>query len=182
MSDQTDEERIAEQTKLAALNEYLRYLYEEELERMKRLSNVGRLYFTIIAASLTIMIASARILLYQPKKIFYLELSDFHRHIVQSLFGAMVLILIVSFVFFLISLRLRRYERICEPYEFVIYSSFVNHEEVQRKVAANYVAATAACFKRNQERAKWLNRALGSYLLFVCSLFLLLMLVFPDVY
>jgi len=149
--------------------EYSKYLYESEIARMQRLNVATKNYLLFILATITISLGAIQ----------WLKPNIEKEHFAFDVMTYQVALVCIALVFFFVALvcsvlvlRVRPYERLCDPEEFArVIVSETHVDGVIEAIAANYVVATNRNYYVNHSKAKWLARSLNIYL---CGLMLLL--------
>lgn len=75
---------------------------------------------------------------------------------------------VVAFVFVLLALRVRSFERLCDPRRFATKTMFMNTQgELVASIVSNYVVTIERNFSVNERKARLLRRAWLAYFLSV---------------
>lgn len=152
--------KVASAPTLVRLEEFSRRLYEEEINRSHHLNGSAKNLFLILAATIAFLGSLIQWLLSNP----IVSLSNFGNWLVAVLFMLGVTFAIASFVFILLTLNVRAYERLCDPIKLVSRMLVTQiEEELLSEIISNYLVATDRNLKANAGKATVLSRAYYSY-------------------
>jgi hypothetical protein len=144
------------------LVDYTKYLYEEEKERTLQLNSVMKIYLTILTFTLGAIIFK----FYDFKEL--LNSMNINHSDKYQFFWILsylsILMIFISFFTTISVVKIRRFERLCSPKNFVKEATKVKNEiKLLSLINANYVVATERNWVVNQKKAKFLTYSLLSY-------------------
>lgn len=141
---------------LVRLEEYSRRMYEEENDRTSRLNGASRNLFLILAATVAFLGAVAEWLLPRPAD----ELPTSGGWLLVVLLMIASLLALASFVCILFALRVRTFERLCDPFNLATRSLFFQSEdEVLAVMISDQLIASGRNHRVNETKAGMLSRA-----------------------
>jgi len=158
------------------LVEYTKYLYEEEKDRTANFHNIMKTYLAIQTFTIGVVI----IKIANIKEI--LELLKFSPGYPLN-FSFILLFLslffiFLSFIFTIFVLKIRKFERLCSPKEFIAETiKFEKEYKLLSAINANYVVATERNYGINQKKAKYLTCALILYISGLIHFFLMFIFI-----
>ncbi|ETX02693.1 MAG: hypothetical protein ETSY2_35035 [Candidatus Entotheonella gemina] len=149
------------------LNDYYKYLYEEEKEITSYLNDKAKTYLIFLTFTFTSILGAVKI--FQPIiSINQTELVEntLITNIVLFSFGISFFSFMISFVFTILALRLRKYEMLYDAEHFYEKALLMRNEnELLQSIISNYVVSTKRDFEVNERRASLLYNALDSYII-----------------
>lgn len=150
---------------------YARYLYENELARTDKLNDTSKTYIVFISSTFTVLLAGLTWIGFDQFAKQIDIASSFRNVALLAVFAASITFLVLSFIFVVLSVKIRSFERLCEPLDFLGHSENNHPDAVKKDMMANFAVATTRNYDVNQSKARWLFRALMMYL-FAFVLFL----------
>ncbi len=148
---------------LLRAHDYFQYTYELELGRTGALNETTKRYFLFQASTFTAVLAVLK--WYTPDPTGGDAWNSPGPHIGLWFLAVAFILLLMSFLFTIMVMHIRRFERLSDPSVFVREIAAASNEaDVLESIIANYVVATGRNFTINQAKAKWLARAFASYL------------------
>lgn len=151
-------------TSLDLMLEYSRYLYENELARTDKLNDTSKTFILFISSTFTVLLAG---LTWVGVDVLSKQTDTIYNPAnlaAASLFLVSVLALVLAFVFVVLSVKIRSFERLCDPLQFVSANGDKSTDLIKKDITANYTVATARNYKVNARKAWWLFNALFAYL------------------
>lgn len=156
------EQNSSERDFYLKLVDYTKYLYEEEKERTSHLNSLMKIYLTILTFTL-----GAIVFKFLDVKEILFSINDDGSIILRMfwIFSYLSsLMIMLSFLFTILVVKIRKYERLCNPTNFVEEATKVYDEiRLLSLINANYVVATERNWVVNQKKAKLLTYSLLSY-------------------
>ena len=73
--------------------------------------------------------------------------------------------LVLAFIFVVLSVKIRSFERLCDPIDFLNKSEQQDMDLNKKDITANYIVATSRNYTVNNQKSRWLFRGLITYLL-----------------
>ncbi len=161
----TKPRRKYDKNALVRLLDYSKYLYEEEKQRNEKLSSNTNTYLVVITFAFTF---SAGLLGWLFPNVNSLPAGSNSK--VQLILllglGVSILILLLSLVLTMLVVKVRQFERLCDPKDFAVRASKMRREdELISSMIANYVVATERNFVMDNRKARFLAAGLQAYLI-----------------
>lgn len=158
-------------TYIEELNKYCKYLYEEEKDRTDKINSATNTYLAFITFAFSFGSGllgwlSTNI----PTPVF--SITSPGKLIAISMLFIAVIFLVISLVFTVLVVKVRNFERLCEPEEFV--SEAMNYSEMDDLLSlmlSNYVVALDRNYLVNNEKTQFLTRGLVTYLIGILLMF-----------
>jgi hypothetical protein len=149
---------------LKHLLDYSKNLHEQENQRNDKLTSVTNIYLVVITFAFTLLLGVLSLI--SPSAVnMLLKLSGDFQIVLFGGLGISVFLLLMSLIFTVLVVKVRSFERLCNPKEFVIEASIIkSEEEVISAIISHYVVATERNFLVNNKKAKYLSYALQSYI------------------
>lgn len=148
---------------LNRLLDYSKYLYEQENQRNEKLTSVTNIYLVVITFAFSFM--SGLLSLISPSSetaLFNLNISK--NPVLYIGLGVAVVLILLSLIFTLLVVKVRSFERLCNPKDYVTEAEhFKTEQELVGSMIAHYVVATERNFLVNNKKAAHLANALQSY-------------------
>ncbi|RJP46348.1 MAG: hypothetical protein C4583_19045 [Anaerolineaceae bacterium] len=159
---------------LVRLLDYSKYLYEQENQRNEKLTFATNIYLVVITFAFTFL---AGLLSWLFPESGNSSLIADHRFQVALwvCFGISIVSILLSLIFTLLVVKVRSFERLCNPKEFVVEADYFETEErLIGSIISHYVVATERNFLVNNKKAKYLAYGLQTYIFgFILLLFAL---------
>ncbi len=153
---------------LSILNHLLSYsktLHEQENQRNDKLTNVTNIYLVVITFAFTLLLGVLS-LISPTAGSMLLKLSKEFQIVLFGGLGVSVLLILMSLIFTMLVLKVRSFERLCNPKEFIVEaSSMKSEEEVVGAIISHYVVATERNFLINNRKARFLAYGLQTYII-----------------
>ncbi len=149
---------------LKHLLDYSKTLHEQENQRNDKLTNVTNIYLVVITFALTLLLGVLS-LISPTAGTLLVNLSGEFRIILFCGLGVAVLLILSSLFFTMLVVKVRAFERLCNPKEFIIEASTIQtEEEVISEIISHYVVATERNFITNNTKARLLTYGFQSYI------------------
>lgn len=154
---------------LVRLEEYSRRLYEEENDRSLRLNGGAKNLFLILGATVAFLGAVIQWFLPNPT----IHLSNAASWVIAVLLAIGFLLATACFILILMALRVRTFERQCDPIDLAGRSIFLQSEdELLSEIISNQLVASGRNFLVNENKAAMLSRAYYCYFFSTASVIL----------
>jgi hypothetical protein len=153
------------------LNNYFKYLYEEEKDRTDKINSATNTYLVFITFAFSFGSGflgwfSSNI----SPSIF--SFSSPGRIIAIAIFGIAVIFLVISLVFTVLVVKVRNFERLCDPEEFAKEAmNYSGLDDLFGLIIANYIVALDRNFLVNNKKTRYLTRGLVTYLVGLLLMF-----------
>lgn len=152
---------------LSILNHLLNYsktLHEQENQRNDKLTNVTNIYLVVITFAFTLLLGVLSLISPTAGNMLQ-KLSMVFQVILFGGLGVSVLLILTSLFFTMRVVKVRAFERLCNPKEFIIEASSIkSEEEVVSAIISHYVVATERNFIINNKKARFLDYGLQAYI------------------
>jgi len=149
---------------LIRLAEYYKYLYEEDKETNINHNKTMRIYLTILTFTfgfIFIKLTNMEMI----SKIFTNNSTSIESNIVIFLVCLSIFLFVLSFIFTISVLKMRKVEMLCKPRGFLFQSISANDDEdILSDTIVNYLVATERNYEINQKKAKFLILSYWFYL------------------
>jgi len=150
---------------LIHLLDYSKVLHEQENQRNDKLTNVTNIYLVVITFAFTLLLGVLSLISPTAGNML-LNLSKEFQIILFGGLGISVLLILMSLFFTMLVVKVRAFERLCNPKEFIVEASSIkSEEEVISAIISDYVVATERNFIINNKKARFLAYGLQSYIL-----------------
>lgn len=152
-------------TNVDLLLDYSLYLYENELHRTTDLNATSKTYIVFISSTFTALLAG---LTWVGTDYFVQQIErigDPLHLMVFALFLSSIFVLVLAFIFVVLSVKIRSFERLCDPIDFLNKSEQQDMDLNKKDITANYIVATSRNYTVNNQKSRWLFRGLITYLL-----------------
>lgn len=147
---------------LVRLNDYYKNLYDEEYKRNEHLTGIGKIYLSILTFSIGVVVLKMKISLGIDE---ILANNSIIALLILFFIISTIIFILLSFIYTTLALRIRQYERLCDPRKFIAVAENCETEcTLLEKIIANYTVATERNFKVNEKKAKLLSHALSLYI------------------
>lgn len=150
---------------LKHLLDYSKVLHEQENQRNDKLTSVTNIYLVVITFAFTLLLGGASLVFPTTES----TLSNLGGRYQVMLFvglGISILLFLMSLFFTILVVKVRSFERLCNPKEFIIEASAIkSEEEVVSAIISHYVVATERNFLVNNRKAKFLAYGLQTYII-----------------
>jgi hypothetical protein len=157
---------------LKHLLDYSKFLHEQENQRNDKLTSVTNIYLVVITFAFTLLLGGASLVIPTTES----TLPNLGQQYQIMLFvglGISILLFLMSLFFTILVVKVRSFERLCNPKEFIIEASGMKYEEeVVSEIISHYVVATERNFIVNNTKARYLAYGLQSYVLGFVTLLL----------
>lgn len=152
-------------TILKHLLDYSKYLHEQEDQRNDKLTGVTNIYLVVITFAFTLLLGIIS-LISPTMEESLLGIRQGYQIALLIGLGAAVVLILASLFFTMLVVKVRSFERLCNPKEFILEASNIKSEEaVISAVISHYVVSTERNFLVNNRKAMYLALALQSYIL-----------------
>jgi hypothetical protein len=149
---------------LVRLHDYFKYLYEEEKHRTEHLNSATNTYLVFITFAFTFTVGLFNWLYPQVDAMFFGKITIIQSILLAGLIISIVLI-IVSLVFTILVVKVRRFERLCIPKEFAKEASgMVGENEIINSITSHFIVAVEKNYQVNNAKAKFLAYGLRTYI------------------
>ncbi len=155
---------------LARLGEYVKYLYEEENERRDVLNSTTKIFLGTLGFVVSVGAAKVASIEQLPPLI-----GKLSNHAAAGQYVAVISILLLftaaglllaSFLFAVLVVKMWKRERLCDPQRFVFRAmTMPNEARLISAMIADYVVAANRNHRINEQKARLLSRALLSFIL-----------------
>ncbi len=148
------------------LLEYCKYLYEDENAKGDRLNGITKIYLSFVTFTFGICILKSA-------NIKQIIISNNELFVVKPIFITSSTLILISFFFTILAVKIRGYERLCKPAKTMIKADSIKYEEeLIKDIIADYSVATERNYIMNQKKGKLLRYAMAFYVfglfVFVC--------------
>lgn len=159
------EKEITEDTSsLARLLDYFKYLYEQENHRSEKLNASTNTYLVAITFAFTFLVGLLGWMF--PKESGPLiPLDSTIQALLAACAGVAILLILASLIFTMLVVKVRPFERLCDPVKFAGQTSDIRDEaDLMRAMISHYVVATDRNFQLDNQKARLLSYALQTFI------------------
>ncbi len=159
---------------LVRLQDYFKYLYEQENQRNEKLNSVTNTYLVVITFAFTFLVGLLGWISPNPNSLL-ISANNTNRVLWFVGVGISLILILVSLIFTMLVVKVRSFERLCSPIDFAAEASQIDKEdELISAIISHYVVATERNFILNNKKARFLAYGLQTYIVgFVLLLFTL---------
>ena len=148
---------------LVRLLDYFKYLYEQENHRSEKLNASTNTYLVAITFAFTFLVGLLGWMF--PKESGPLApLNGPVQVLMLVCIGIAVLLILLSLIFTMLVVKVRPFERLCDPAEFAEQTKSIRDEaDLMRAIISHFVVATDRNFQLDNEKARFLAYGLQSF-------------------
>jgi hypothetical protein len=140
-------------------------MYEEEKQRSDHLNSATNTYLVFITFAFTFTAGLINFLHISTGVIFSKSISLIQSLVLMGISLALLLI-ILSLILTILVVKIRRFERLCNPKDFAVEMANIEDEyEILTSITSHYIVATERNHLVNNDKARLLGYGLQAYII-----------------